>query len=99
MICRTKYEEQEGMDMTLEEKKDMDITKKKDKERVQLDFLPEALSRLDVLKEMTGATTRAETIRQALRFYDWFIHETDPGSTIQIKNAEGEITAYFKASL
>ena len=82
--------------MISEKKKDMDAIKK---ERVQLDLSPEALHRLDILKEDTGASTRAETIRQALRLYDWFIHETQPDSTIQIKNANGEITSIFKASL
>jgi hypothetical protein len=85
--------------MLSEKKNEMDATKKKDKERVQLDFSAEALNRLDMLKEEIGASTRAETIRQALRLYDWFISETEPDSTIQIKNANGEITSYFKASL
>jgi len=51
------------------------------------------------LKDETGASTRAETIRQALRLYDWFIHETTPDSTIKITDNEGNVTSIFKASL
>jgi Ribbon-helix-helix protein, copG family len=70
------------------------------KERVQLDFSPQALERLDELKERTGAATRAETIRQALRLYDWFVRETtDPNTRVIIQSADGEILAKFMAIL
>ncbi|MBV9689980.1 MAG: hypothetical protein JO202_09735 [Ktedonobacteraceae bacterium] len=70
------------------------------KERVQLDFSPEALERLDLIKADIGASTRAETIRQALRLFDWFIRETeDPESVIEVTNKEGKITSRFKALL
>ncbi len=36
----------------------------KQKERVQFDFSPEALQRLDEIKRKTGAATRAETVRK-----------------------------------
>lgn len=85
--------------MPTEKKALAEKTRMREKERVQLDFAPEALQRLDLLKEETGASTRAETIRQALRLYDWFIHETQPDSTIQITDREGNITSIFKASL
>jgi len=74
-------------------------TRKKEKERVQLDFSPESLERLDELKERTGATTRAETIRQALRLYEWFVDEVDPESTIQVIDKDNEMIARFKARL
>ncbi len=72
---------------------------RKGKERVQLDFSPNSLERLELLKDRVGASTRAEVIRQALRLYEWFINETDPGSTILILDRENEITSKFKASL
>lgn len=75
------------------------IAEKKGKERVQLDFSSEALERLDDLKETTGASTRAEVVRQALRLYEWFINETEPNSTIQIIDSNNETTSRFKASL
>jgi metal-responsive CopG/Arc/MetJ family transcriptional regulator len=71
----------------------------KEKERVQFDFSPEALQRLDKIKEETGAKTRAETVRNALRIYEWFVNETKPESTIKIVNEHGEVTSSFKASL
>ena|SRR2546425_4513582 len=72
---------------------------KKEKERVQLDFALEAVRRLDQLKDKTGATTRAETIRQALRLYEWFVEETEPDSTVQILDRTGKPTSMFKAIL
>ena len=71
----------------------------KKKERVQLDFAPEALTRLDELKDDIGATTRAETIRQALRLFNWFVSETRPDDTITITDRTGEIVSKFKAIL
>ena len=67
--------------------------------RVQFDFSPEAMQRLDEIKEMAGSATRAETIRNALRLYAWFITETEPDSTIKIIDRNGELTSIFKASL
>ena len=77
---------------------DVNHTPKK-KERVQLDFSQESLQRLDALKVLIGAGTRAETIRQALRLFDWFINETEPDSVIEVTNKHGEVTSKFKASL
>jgi len=81
----------------------MDMAKKNythtKKERVQLDFSQESLYRLDALKFQIGAGTRGETIRQALRLFDWFINETDPDSTIEVSDRHGQVTASFKASL
>jgi hypothetical protein len=69
------------------------------KERVQLDFAPEALERLDQLKELTGASTRAEIIRQALRLYEWFVIDIDPNDTLTVTNDDDKIKATFKAKL
>ncbi len=74
-------------------------TRKRDKERVQFDFAPEALDRIDDMKDRIGATTRAEVIRQALRVLEWFITETEPNDTITISNSDNEIIARFKARL
>jgi hypothetical protein len=74
------------------------MTKQK-KERVQLDFTIEALTALDELKDTIGAVTRAETIRQALRWFNWIMNETQPDDTITITDRDGEILSKFKASL
>jgi len=46
------------------------------KTRLQFDFSDESLSQLDELKGATGATNRAEVIRQALRLLQWTIEQT-----------------------
>jgi hypothetical protein len=81
----------------------MDIAEKNythtQKERIQLDFSQESLQRLDELKSQIGAGTRGETIRQALRLFDWFINETDADSIIEVADKHGQVTARFKARL
>lgn len=74
-------------------------TRQRTKERVQLDFAPEALERLDALKNDTGASTRAEIIRQALRLFEWFVYDVNPNDTITITDERGLITATFRARL
>lgn len=69
------------------------------KERVQFDFSPEALKRLDDIKEKTGAATRAETVRNALRLYEWFVNETTPDTVIKLFGKDNEVISAFKAKL
>ena len=71
----------------------------KRKERLQFDFTSEALERLDKIKEKSGAATRAETIRNALRAYEWVVNELDPDSTIIVSNGNDEIKSKFMARL
>ena len=68
------------------------------KERVQLDFTEEGLQQLDEMKNLAGATTRAEVIRNALRLYDFFLTEVKPEYTVNIED-NGEKIMNFKAKL
>ncbi len=70
----------------------------KKKERLQFDFSLEALERLDKLKEKSGATTRAEAVRNALRAYEWIINELDPDYTVTVTKGGKEVSK-FKAQL
>ena len=71
----------------------------KQKERVQFDFSHEALLRLDEVKEKTGATTRAEVVRNALRLYEWLVNEVDAEGTVKVFDKYNEVTSIFKAQL
>jgi Ribbon-helix-helix protein, copG family len=73
--------------------------KRREKERVQFDFTPESLDRLDKLKEQIGASTRAEVVRQALRLFDWFVTEVEEEDTLTITDSNKEIVSTFKAKL
>ncbi len=70
----------------------------KSKERLQFDFSQEAIDRLDELKERSGATTRAEAVRNALRAYEWIVNELAPDYIITVTQGEKEITK-FRAQL
>jgi metal-responsive CopG/Arc/MetJ family transcriptional regulator len=71
----------------------------KHKERVQFDFFPEALQRLDNIKEKTEAATRAEVIRNALKVYEWLVNELDSDSTIKVLDRSNKEIAIIKTSL
>ena len=73
--------------------------KQKNYVRVQFDFSHEALDRLDAIKEQTLAATRAEAVRNALSFYEWFLNEVNADDTITITDREGNQHTKAKASL
>jgi hypothetical protein len=73
--------------------------KKRGKERVQFDFSPDALDRIDRLKELIGASTRAEVIRQSLRVLDWFVTEIDSEDMVTVTDKDDEIITTFRAKL
>lgn len=70
-----------------------------EKIRVQFEFTPDALARLDALKRVTDSPTRAETLRSALRLYEWLVNEAKQDSKIMIMDGNGEITSQFPAKL
>lgn len=46
------------------------------RQRVQLDFSPEAFDRLQEIKAMADAKTNSEVVRNAIRLYDWFLRQS-----------------------
>jgi len=71
----------------------------KNKERLQFDFSPEALQRLDDIKNKTQATTGAETVRNALRVYEWLVNDVDPDNIIKIFDKKNKLVSSFSAKL
>ena len=71
----------------------------KNKERLQFDFTPESLERLDRMKEQAQASTRAEVVRNALRLYEWFLNDVDLEHTIKVFDQNNEVVSAFKARL
>ena len=68
----------------------MNTTKTTTKQRVQFDFSPEALKRLEIMQELLDAPTKAEVVRNALKLYEWFLTKVDPDSTIEIQDKDGK---------
>lgn len=75
------------------------VPKHQEKVRVQFEFALDALAKLDALKLITKAATRAETIRNALRLYEWFVNEAQSDSTIKCVDKKGKTISQFPASL
>ena len=62
--------------------------------RVQLELPPQAMERLQKLKERTEAASYAEVIRNALRLFEALITEHEKGAEFALKQPGGEIVAY-----
>jgi hypothetical protein len=60
------------MQTTAEPQKKLEETSR---QRVQLEFTPEAFERLRQIKILASATTNAEVVRNALRLYEWFLKQ------------------------
>lgn len=69
----------------------MNTTKTTTKQRVQFDFSPEALKRLETMQERLDATTKAEVVRNALKLYEWFTTQIDQDSTVEIQDKDGKV--------
>lgn len=69
----------------------MNTTKTNAKQRVQFDFSPEAMQRLEGLQKQVEAQTKAEVIRNALKIYEWFATQIDPEYLIEVQDKEGKI--------
>ena len=62
--------------------------------RVQLELPPQAMERLQRLKEKTEAASYAEVIRNALRVLEALFDEHEKGSAFSLKRPDGETVAY-----
>jgi metal-responsive CopG/Arc/MetJ family transcriptional regulator len=62
-----------------------------EKKRLQFDFTDEALEVLDRLQQTTGLRTRAELIRQALRFLQWAVDETSNKNATLLVEKDGNV--------
>lgn len=62
--------------------------------RVQLEMPPQAMDRLQRLKDKTEAASYAEVIRNALRVFEALVQEHEQGAEFQLKRPNGETVAY-----
>jgi len=62
------------------------------KNRVQLDFAPRSLERLNTLKAKTEASSYAEVVKNALRLYEALIEETESGKQFLTRDKNGVVS-------
>ena len=62
--------------------------------RVQLEMPPQAMERLQRLKEKTEAASYAEVIRNALRVFEALVQEHEQGAEFSLKRPNGETVQY-----
>ena len=62
--------------------------------RVQLEMPPQAMERLQRLKDRTEAASYAEVIRNALRLFEALFEEHEKGAEFSLKKADGESVSY-----
>ena len=62
--------------------------------RVQLEMPPQAMERLQKLKDRIEAASYAEVIRNALRLFEALVDEHEKGAEFFLKRADGENVQY-----
>ena len=62
--------------------------------RVQLEMPPQAMERLQKLKDRIEAASYAEVIRNALRLFEALVDEHEKGAEFSLKRPSGEIVQY-----
>lgn len=50
--------------------------------RIQFEFPPDAVERLDRIKQQTNSSSYAELVRNALRVYEWMVDSQKKGFEI-----------------
>jgi hypothetical protein len=64
------------------------------KVRVQLDFAPRSMDRLNLLKEKTEAASYAEVVKNALKLYEGLIEEVESGKQFLVRDENGVVAPY-----
>jgi hypothetical protein len=64
------------------------------KNRVQLDFPPRAMERLNTLKAKTEASSYAEVVKNALRLYEALIEEDESGKQFLTRDRDGVVAPF-----
>lgn len=62
--------------------------------RVQLDFAPRSMERLNTLKTKTEAASYAEVVKNALRLYEALIEETETGKQFLVRDQNGVVAPF-----
>jgi hypothetical protein len=76
------------------EVKEAKTDQKVKKDRVQLDFAPRAMARLNALKVKTEASSYAEVVKNALRLYEALIEETESGKQFLVRGQDGVVAPF-----
>jgi len=63
--------------------------------RVQMDFSPDAFAELVALQERTGASSRGETVKYALRTLQWLAKQVDEEGKVVIFKGPEKIQVMF----
>ena len=66
----------------------------RDTTRVQLEMPPQAMERLQKMKDRTEAASYAEVIRNALRLFEALVDEHEKGSEFSLKRPDGQTVQY-----
>jgi hypothetical protein len=74
--------------------KPRDKAKALKKNRVQLDFPPRAMERLNTLKAKTEASSYAEVVKNALRLYEALIEEDESGKQFLTRDKDGVVAPF-----
>ena len=68
------------------------VISRKGKKRLQFDFYEEGVERLDYIKELVGASTRAEVFHNAMKLYDAYVHRKKDGFACKMERVSDDGT-------
>ena len=57
--------------------------------RVQFEMPSKSMERLRMLKDRTEATSYAEVVRNALRYYEFLVAEAEKGNEVVVEHKDG----------
>ena len=63
-------------------------SEKSERTRLQLEFTPQALRRLEEIRRKVDARSNAEVVRSALRLYEWFIDQMRDDAKILVAKGD-----------
>jgi len=65
--------------------------------RIQLDFSADSFERLEELRRETDESSKAEVIRNAIRFYEWLVEQSKAGRFIEVQDDERRVVSRVEA--
>jgi phage terminase large subunit-like protein len=85
MTIKSRKQQEGGMETVgIEKTAAEEEQKESPRHRLQLDFSPEAYSRLLEVRRKSDARTNAEVVRNALRVYEWFLEQKQNKYKLQL---------------
>ncbi|MBI2188376.1 MAG: hypothetical protein HYU37_14840 [Acidobacteria bacterium] len=62
-----------------------------ERQRIQVEFTPEAFARLKEVKELSGKKSYAEVVREAILVYEWLLKQKRQDAKFQVVKGDSRM--------